>query len=336
MSDPTVQTPAPTPAPAAATPTPQAAPAAQPAAQPAPAKTETPAPAATPPAKRENVLPPVTEKPNETPPGETPPADPAKPEYKLPDAFKDKPWASKIKSEEDLFKQLDNLTAAVGKKQVTPDFETATPKELSDYADQVRGTADREEYRGQVTVPENVDPAEANFYKDLVFDLGVNPKVATPVIERMSNIIEAKKAELSSAEGFATEMKTRFGDNATDKDGPIGKVTEIIGPHLSGKDRDIWNGMTNETLGVVYKVINDITADYGISEGASARAVDGNSRGSNLATPEAIQTKMDANNQKLRDGQKNPTFTQEQKSALIKENNELAVKKFNMQNKANK
>jgi len=37
----------------------------------------------------------------------TPP--PASPDFKVPDAYKDKPWANKIKTEEDLYKQIDNL-----------------------------------------------------------------------------------------------------------------------------------------------------------------------------------------------------------------------------------
>lgn len=324
MTEPTPQTPAP----AAATP----APAAQPTGgqQNAPAQQT---PAATPAPARNTVptseTPPAQQTPNE-PPIETPPAD----GYKIPDAFKDKPWAAKIKSEEDVWKTLDNLQTAVGKKQIVPDFATATPAEITDFQNQLRGSADRAAYVEGLKSPEGVPTGEADMYKQIFFDAAVPPAVAQPLLDKFTGIVETAKKELVSSDGFTKTLTTRFGTDAMAKDGPVAAVANVIAPHMNAADRTIWDNMPNETLGVVYGVIDRILQEHGAMEGASANAGTGSRKGGGSAnSAQSIREQMTANDQKIRDLAKNPLHTYAQKKELLDANNDLAVKLHNLENK---
>lgn len=71
---------------------------------------------------------------------------PAPSDFAIPEAYKDKPWASKVKSHDDLWKQLENTQSLIGKKAIAPDFKTATPQEIEDYYSQMR-PADKAEFQ---------------------------------------------------------------------------------------------------------------------------------------------------------------------------------------------
>ena len=55
-------------------------------------------------------------------------------DFALPDEYKESKWAQKVKSQDDLFKLIENQDALIGKKTIKPiDYETATPEQITEY-----------------------------------------------------------------------------------------------------------------------------------------------------------------------------------------------------------
>src|SRR5688572_22407573 len=126
-----------------------------------PAPSPTPAPA---PAADHNPAP----APNPAPVPDPTPAPVAPAEYKIPDAYKDKPWASKIKTEEDVWKQLDNTQELVGKKHAHP-AKDAPPEEWDKYFAGLRPeTAEAYEFK------DHPNPEFAKSVGNILFEAGIS------------------------------------------------------------------------------------------------------------------------------------------------------------------
>lgn len=197
------------------------------------------------------------------------PATPATPPaYKIPDAYKDKPWASKIKSEEDVFKQLDNLNTAVGKKHATPDFKTADPKEIEEFFNGLK-PSDKNVYK--FGDDGTFDADFATSVSDVLFNVGVPEHVANKLIPEYMKLEQARLEHATSAEGFEDEMKTSFGDGY---DAQVKQIVDVHKAHLSPEDQALVEKMPNALLGVLYRLTNKMNADinrikteYGVKEG---------------------------------------------------------------------
>lgn len=239
--------------------------------------------------------------------------------FALPDAYKDKPWASKIKSTDDLWSQIDNLQMLVGKKAVVPDFTKATPADVEAFNAQLR-PADKAEYAGALKMPENIPEAEQAFYADVLYEGVVRPDVANTVLEKFSGAIEAKKAEMVSQEDFNTRMTTRFGKQATEAEGPVARVENEVRQHLNQADQSVWDDMPNKYLDVTFGVINKILDQYGAGEGN--RAPGGTQSGGTVAD---LNKQIDAINGELRGLQSRP-HTMEQKNKLLTKVQDLNVR----------
>ncbi len=228
---------------AAATPASPAAPAAA-AATPAaatPAKTETPAAA--------------------TPAEAAKPADASQPAYKIPDAYKDKPWASKIKSDDELWKQVDNLQSAVGKKGViVPDFKTATPEQIEEFVSTTR-PASKDVYK----FAEGADKAFTDNVGDVLLKNGVSEYQGNKIIEGYQTLIQAKLADATSKEGFDAAMKAR---NFTPED--VGAVKNEVEARLKPEEYAALNKIPNEFLAPVYQLVRNMQKAYGAKENPNA------------------------------------------------------------------
>lgn len=241
-----------TPAPAAApTPAPAATPAAAPPASPAPAATP---PAATPPAARAPLVDP-----------NPPAADPNKPAgeqpaFKVPDAYKEKPWASKIKSEDDLYKQLDNLDTAVGKKSIVPDFKNSTPEQIEEYLSKTR-PENKDAYK--FAEGAHVDPEFTGAIGDIMLKAGISEYQGNKVIEGYQALEKTKIEAAMSADGFKDTMKKSFGDQFD------GVVTAVVAQHkavLNKEDQTLMDTLPNEYLGLVYRLTQNMAQKYGAKE----------------------------------------------------------------------
>lgn len=237
-------TPAPTAAPAPApspTPTPEPAPAPTPTPTPAPAPSPTPEPGK----------------------ADDPPA------YKIPDAYKDKPWAAKIKSEDDLYKQIDTLDALKGKKQVVPDFKTATPAEIEQYYAQTRP-----ESKDAYTFSDDTMPELKGALSESLFKNGITAVQANALIKDYESVMGEQVKGMYSAEGMNEALKQSFGDE-WEKVG--GTTARILKSNLNTADAALLDKMPNNTLGLIYRMANNLIKGYGITEkGAHTEAPGGN------------------------------------------------------------
>lgn len=237
--------------------------------------------------------------------------DPAKPAtpppFKVPDAYKDKPWAAKIKTEEDLFKQIDTLDALKGKKQVVPDFKTATPAEIEQYYAQTRP-----ENKDAYQFGENTDPALKGTIADSMFKNGISATQANAIIKDYQ-AAEAKAVEgMFSAEGMNAELEKAFGAEWKE----VGGLTaRILKQNLNAGDAAMMDKLPNQFLGLVYRMANNLIKGYGIKEsGAHTEAGAGAQQPADVAAVRADLLKQ------LLDLQKRP-HTAEEKQALIDKRN---------------
>lgn len=235
-----------------------------PAAAPAPA-TGTPPAAATPPAGAT------------PPPATTPPADGA---YKIPDAYKDKPWASKIKSEDDLWKQLDNTQQLVGKKVIVPDLTKATDTEREEYYAQTR-PADVTAYQ----FSEDTDPAIKAVLGETMLKNGVSAVQANAVIKAYQEAEKTSTAQFFSTEGMEAEFKKSFGDGWKEASGKAQAIINatVAAKHLSKEDAAALDKLPNPMLALVMRTVDGLTKAYGIKEsGAHVNAGGGVATGTDV------------------------------------------------------
>lgn len=205
----------------------------------------------------------------QTPPANTPPADPSTPpdskpkapasDFTIPDAYKDKPWASKVKNQEDLWKQLENTQTLIGKKHVAPDFKTATPTEIEEYFKGIR-PADKKAYKFDDNAPDYIKEG----FSDLLFKNGISEYQADNLIKGFNDTM-AKQLDLSYGEAsMKEEMKKSFGDNYEEV---TGKMNTFIKANLSPEDQKKLDGkMPNELLGLFYRMANNLHKAYGIKD----------------------------------------------------------------------
>lgn len=234
----------PTPAPAAgAAPTPNPAPSAEP--------SPTPAPAAAP----------------------SPPAEPA---YKIPDAYKDKPWAVKIKSEDDLYKQVDNLTTLVGKKSIVPDLTKATDAEREEYYAQTR-PKDAAEYK----FGDSTDPVISKGMGESLMKNGVSAVQANAIIKDYQEAEKAILAAQYSPDAYKATMEATFG---AEWEKVTGATKRALTGLLSAEDNTLLDNLPNTYLSVIYRTLGNVVKQYGIKES-----------GAHTETPPGGQTPPDVN-----------------------------------------
>lgn len=201
-------------------------------------------------------------------------ADPIKPaepagDFKLPEEYKDKPWASKVKSQDDLYKQIDNLTALVGKKNVVPNLKEATPEDREAFYAQLRGK-DASEYPIPVNdafpTPAETQPVVAKLF----MDNGVSPTQAEAIIKGYQELGATQLAEQFNPDGFKKSMETAFG---ADWEKTTGSVRSAIKGMMNEADQKSLDAIPNNILGVVYRTlgntissVNETLKKYGATE----------------------------------------------------------------------
>lgn len=278
--------------PAAAAPTPAPAPAAV---TPAPAPvTPAPAPAA-------------------APPSPAPSPEPAPPPYKIPDAYKDKPWASKIKSEDDLFKQLDNLTTLVGKKMVVPDLAKATDAEKEEYFALTR-PKDVSEYQ----FGETTDPMISKGMGESLMKNGLSAVQANAIIKDYQAAEQAFLVEQFKPEGIKAAMEPVFGK---DWEKVTGHTKNMLTGIMTPEDSALIDNLPNTYMALIYRTLGNVVKAYGITE-----------QSAHVKAPMAGTTPPDINTvrETLRNkigALKHRQHTMEEKQTLINQLNDTYVQK---------
>lgn len=227
---------------------PAAAPAPAPAAMPSPAPAATPAPAPSPAA----------------PPAPSPEPAP----YKIPDAYKDKPWAAKIKSEDDLYKQVDNLTALVGKKTIVPDLTKATEAEREEYYAQTRPKDAAEYVFGETT-----DPIISKGMGESLMKNGVSAVQANAIIADYQAAEKAFLAVQYDPAGVQAAMEPSFGK---DWQAVTGQTKLMLDKIMTPEDTALIDNLPNSYISLIYrtlgntiKAVDKVAKEYGMKETAA-------------------------------------------------------------------
>lgn len=182
-------------------------------------------------------------------------------DFKVPDAYKDKKWIGKIKSEDDLYKQIDELDTAVGKKAVMPDLEKATPKEREEYFKSVR-PKDQKEYKFEEM--ESLTPELKAGFSSLLFESGIPAYQANQLIQGYNTMLSKEKAEMLSEDGFAKVMEDSFGKDYK----PVSQEADkILKANLSDADyTELDTNIPNKYVGIMYRFADKIKKQYGIND----------------------------------------------------------------------
>lgn len=178
------------------------------------------------------------------------------PEFALPDEYKDKPWASKITSNEDLYKQVDNLTGLVGKKTIQPlDYEAASEEEIAAHH---ASTAPENGAEGYVwdegSMPEFTGPMGNALAK-----AGINAHQQAILSEEFQSIaseLSANHLEANtSSEDYLSIAKESFGDGFEET---LGNVENSIKENSNDTDKGLFDALDNNTRSAVDRLVNSI------------------------------------------------------------------------------
>lgn len=238
------------------------------------------------------------------------PTDQSQPSFTVPEAYKDKPWAAKVKSMEDVYKQIDTLDALKGKKSIAPDFSKATPVEIEEYLAQTR-PADVKAYE----FGKDADPQLSGALGDAMLKFGISPYQANGVIKAFQ---EAEKTHFTP-DGMNAAFEKSFG---ADWKTISGQTENIIKANVSAEDKAALNKLPNPDLALVMRVVNNLVKAYGISEKGGAHT----GGGTGAPQPEDInKTRNDLRTQI--DGLSRKPHTADEKQELIDKLNLTYTKK---------
>jgi hypothetical protein len=203
------------------------------------------------------------------PDGQQPPQS----SFKIPDEYKDKPWAAKVTSEAELWKQLANTQELIGKKSIVPDLKTATPEDREAFYAQMR-PADVSEYQ---FAGEPVPALKEGLAKAMM-ENGISATQANPVIAKYQELGQAEQEKLFDPEAFKTTMKTSFGDNWEQSTGVAYNNLKAM---MSPEDQAMMGALPNPYVSMIYRTLinvdkatQNMMKRYGVKETALAHFSD--------------------------------------------------------------
>ncbi len=227
------------------------------------------------------------------------------PDFVLPDEFKDKPWAEKVKSQADLYKQVDNLSTLAGKKNAYPQAD-ATPEQLTEYYQGLRPeSADKYDFGENHPQPE-----VAKQFGEMLFKANVSEHQSKQLIADYNAHEKAIIEEATSEEGFKEIMTKQFGEKY---DGVVTRVSKSLEEYVSKESQDVLNAMPNKYLGAMYEYGESLLKAYGANEGGDDLH---NQKGGKKPAGVDIDTQRANIRQEIRDLEKG-MHTVDQKQALV-------------------
>lgn len=247
-------------------------------------------------------------------------------EFSLPDEHKEKPWASKIKSSEDLYKQLDNLNSLVGKKTITPiDYETASEEEIAEYHGKLAPESVDEYNFGEDAHPE-FSKAAGETFKELGITKYQGDRLSTKINEIAASIVAKQNEVDTDAEIYIEMMKESFGDQYEQAAGIVEKTLKA---HANDDDKAIFDKIDNKARAAVDRTVYSLTKQYeerinkvlkehGITEtSAQVEAVKGQNTGINV---EEVRKDLRAKIRAMDNGTQ--PYTASEKQALVNKLND--------------
>lgn len=178
--------------------------------------------------------------------------------YKVPEQYKGKPWASKIKSDDDLWKALDGAQTLIGRKEIIAplDYSKATPAEIEEYHAKTR-PADKTAYE--------FDPETPDFMKEgvgeILYKHGIPAAQANAFMKDYLAFENEKAGEHYGPDSFLTDMKEAFGN---DHEKVTGQLFNVMKKNLSVKDQEVLENIPNQYLATFYRATHNLIKAYGI------------------------------------------------------------------------
>ena len=228
-------------------------------------------------------------------------------DYQVPEAYRGKPWAKGIKSEEDLYKQLDGVQELIGKKSLPPKFEEMTEVQREEYYKTTRPEK-AEDYK----LPDNLEPDIVDRMKEIFHKKGLSQFRAFELAEEFQKYNEEVKEQAFSKEAWQEELKKSFGNNFEKK---AGETAKFIAQNLTEADKKVLELAPNPVLGLIYRFANNLKETHGITDTGLGAGEAGAKGGVNLDEKRAKLR------QEIVDLGKRP-HTAEEKQSLIKKLND--------------
>lgn len=175
--------------------------------------------------------------------------------FAIPDDYKDKGWVSKIKSADDLWKQLDNAQGLLGKKAIVPNLDGADEKQIEDYFSQLR-PADKNDYE----IGDFASDDEKEVYKDMLYEAGLSKVQASKLLAKYGEMQTQAKDSLYSEEGFVEGMKNAFGEKY---DAKLGELKQDLARVISKEDANMIEGLPNNIATLMFKIADGFKKSYG-------------------------------------------------------------------------
>lgn len=181
-------------------------------------------------------------------------------DFAIPDEYKDKSWAQKIKTQDDIFKQIDNLTSLVGKKTIAPiDYSTATAEEITAHHRSIAP-----ENASDYDFGENSDPAFSSAVGEVFKKYGLNTHqgkgLATEINDIAAKMATEQQKKNSDGEDYMKIMQESFGD---DHEKIVGVIEKGLKEHVaSDSDKKALDDMDNATRAVVDRTVHAFMTKY--------------------------------------------------------------------------
>lgn len=229
-------------------------------------------------------------------------------EFTIPDEYKEKGWTQKVKSVDDLWKQLDNTQSLLGKKTVIPDFEKAGQSEIEEYFNQLRPSS-KDAYQ----FDESIDADRKEMFANLLYENGISKYQAEKLMKGYTELENKILEDMYSKDKFIDSVKSAYGDKFDSK---IKELETGILDSVSKEDKQIIDNLPNDAKLAVYKLVDKL-------------GVQGNNNNppseSGRISPETIKQDLEGVDKELANLNKRP-HTQAERSALVQRRIELQNK----------
>lgn len=180
-------------------------------------------------------------------------------EFKVPDEYKERGWVKNLKSEQDVWKALDNAQSLIGKKTVVPDFEKATPEQIEEYYNSLR-PKDKSAYQ----FDESMSEEERSAYGELLYKHGISAKQGNDLVKEYLGMQQQAIEKAFDKDSFIDGLKKDFGSEYEDS---FKSLTSTLRKNLSEEDRNLVdNHLSNDHLRLIYRLVNNMQKSYGIKE----------------------------------------------------------------------
>lgn len=184
--------------------------------------------------------------------------------FNVPEAFADKPWASNIKSQDDLYNQFDNLQGMIGKKSVPA--ADATDEQLDEFYTQIRPESfDKYELSLPEGIETNINDEVQGSYKAFFHKNGFSQKQAQALYEfHIQQELAGKPSQDALDAEFDSIMKDRYGDKANN-------AIKTAHKYLSDSDqatKDAFKDLPNNQMIAVIDVLNKNDARFSTEDGS--------------------------------------------------------------------